>query len=102
MKPTKMFVYGILIGYKKDAIKAYLLNKEKYLNEGYFTIRHKKNSVVEGEILDVSEEDLKVFDLIEGVQQDFYRRYITVAFDYSGNKIVVWAYKQVEGTNENV
>ena len=98
-----VFAYGELM--KKDRLKE-LINRipemkkgkimgfEKFFDQsiGYYGIRKKENSVVEGIILfGISEDELKIFDDYEDEGEYYFRRK-THAYDNEGNKYDVFIY----------
>ncbi|RLD74814.1 MAG: hypothetical protein DRJ15_17875, partial [Bacteroidetes bacterium] len=76
---VKVFVYGILVGWNGLGITAMLKGYTRYMRNGYYDIKVERKGFVIGELLEISEDELSVFDLIEGVDKGFYKR----------NKVVV-------------
>ncbi|AEF97246.1 gamma-glutamylcyclotransferase family protein [Methanotorris igneus] len=106
-KKFNVFAYGELM--KEERLKE-LINRvpkmkkgkifgfEKFFDEGigYYGIKKKEGSVVEGVILmDITEEELRIFDDYED-EGIYYFREKTKAYDEEGNEYDVYVYLRVK------
>jgi len=98
-----LFVYGELM---KDHVLLRLINRipekkrgkikgyEKFFDPsiGYYGVRRKEGSEVTGFILlDITEDELKIFDYFED-EGELYRRVKTKAYDEDGREYEVFLY----------
>jgi len=90
-----LFTYGIFrdrtnsIKNKEGILKGY-----QKIHRTHSSIKPNKNSFVIGSILTVTPKNLKMYDYIEGVQEDYYHRFKAKATLPDGSTLPVWVYQQ--------
>lgn len=89
----KLFVYGILVGTREDAKYAILPGFKKIVRGHDTIISASVTDYVEGEMFEVTKEQLKNYDWIEGYP-DYYIRRKVKAFRTDGLEELVWVYQQ--------
>ena len=94
---VKIFVYGILMNGSTPAI---LKNYERFYR-GHASIRKNKGKFIVGELQEINDTTLAKFDSIEGVEYNYYHRFMTEVHTEDGEKHKCWVYQQVVDKDEN-
>lgn len=98
MKEHKVFTYGILRGTDRDK-EAILMDYRKFYR-AHASIVEDPGCFVVGEVHDVNDEELAHWDMIEGVDQDYYHRFKVNVLNPDGTTDETWAYQQVVDKEE--
>jgi len=91
---NKLFVHGILKG-RKGARKAQLYGYKQFMR-GFSTFTVDLDSVIYGELIEVDDETLAEFDIVEGVANNYYHRFLTQVITEDNEICDAWVYQQVE------
>ena len=94
----KLFVHGILKG-KVEAVKATLHNYYQFYR-GFSTFKYCEGEKIEGELLEVTDEDMIDYDMIEGVANGFYHRFEVEVETEDGKYHTAWVYQQLEDKDQ--
>jgi len=94
----KVFVYGILRTGDED--RGAILPGYKKFYRTHATITADEDSFVIGELIDVNDEMLHEFDMIEGVDQGYYHKFRVTVLKPDGTEDESWVYQQVVDKNE--
>ena len=89
----KLFVYGILVGTRKDAKYAILPGYKKINRVHDSIIKANIEDYVQGEVFSITKSQLKKYDWIEGYP-DYYIRKQVMAYRTDGLEELVWVYQQ--------
>ena len=90
-----VFVYGILVGRPEyGGVPAVLEGYERFVR-GHASIRKNGGCYVSGELLDVDDVTLALFDRVEGVAAGYYHRFKVTVFDLDETPHEAWVYQQV-------
>jgi len=89
---NKLFVYGILIDQYPN-IEARLHGWEKHYR-GHASIRRRDGSYVDGQLIEVDDEEFAIIDAIEG-KGIYYDRFV-VSIETDNGFVDCWVYQQIE------